>query len=145
MLFCSRGVWQTPPWADTPPWEDTPRVDNPLGRYPPPQADTPHPRQTPPPQADGHPMQRMVRILLECILVHCMYKITCETVICYLYTYDVIIYVQTKNNPSSDSMNSTRIQNGKTQIWSVKHGERRCVTENIDLRFLGVPILYIPE
>ena len=46
---------QTPPWEDTAPgrptpWADTPQVDNPLPR-------------------ERRPLQRTVRILLECILV----------------------------------------------------------------------------
>ena len=43
------------PWADTPSWADTP------------QADKPHPGQTSP--LSRWLLQRMVRILLECILI----------------------------------------------------------------------------
>ena len=61
------------PWTDTPgrhppqvdtPWAETPpRSRHPLGRNPPKQ--TPLSMQTPP----RPPLQRTVRILLECILV----------------------------------------------------------------------------
>ena len=86
-----RPLGQTPPWADTPPnrhplwqthsWADT---TPPLGRHPPLWADTPlgrhSPGQTPPPPPGRHPrpppppfarraLTRVVRILLECILV----------------------------------------------------------------------------
>ena len=68
---------QTPPWADiTPPWADTPfpgQTPLPLGRHPSPWTDTPSPRQTyplgRPPPRPRRPLQRTVRILLECILV----------------------------------------------------------------------------
>ena len=58
---------KTPPWAD-PPGQTPLRADIPLARHPPgqttPQADTP-------PWADPlrQPLQQIVRILLECILV----------------------------------------------------------------------------
>ena len=78
---------QTPPlWADTPSLgRNTPQIDTPLGRYPlgrhtprqtplrqtHPQADTPWadipPGQAPPPRWQ---LKRVVRILLECILVN---------------------------------------------------------------------------
>ena len=68
-----------PAWADTP-WADTPLGQTPLGRHPPSRyplgrhllltwADTPWadtPRQTP---CQRRPLQRTIRILLECILV----------------------------------------------------------------------------
>ena len=57
---------QTPLWADSPPRQAPPWTDTPLGRHLPgrhPRGETPG--QTPPRQ----PLQRMVRILLECFLV----------------------------------------------------------------------------
>ena len=34
VILFTRGVWQTPLWADTPPWADTPLDRHPLGRPP---------------------------------------------------------------------------------------------------------------
>ena len=66
------GVADTPradiPQADTSPLANTPWSDTPLGRHPPGQ--TPLPGQTPPCSACRDTVnKRVVRILLECILV----------------------------------------------------------------------------
>ena len=71
---------QTPPWADIPPGQTAP---SPEQTYPSPGQTSPSPGQTSPPWADTlladtspradipprWPLQRTVRILLECILV----------------------------------------------------------------------------
>ena len=72
VILSTGGVSDRHPRADTPRagtplvdthWADTPWADTPLGRHP--------PRQTPPlhPPPPRRPLQRTVRILLECILV----------------------------------------------------------------------------
>ena len=92
LILFTGGVWQTPPQADTPLGRHSPRQTTPscgqtppsLGRHPPrqtphpqadiplgrtpPLADTPSPGQTHPPPSRW-PLQQMVCILLECILV----------------------------------------------------------------------------
>ena len=71
-----------PPWADT--LQQTHQADTPLGRHPPPETHTHREADTPwvdPPAATlppWRPLQRLVHILLECILVIIMY-VQCKT------------------------------------------------------------------
>ena len=65
---CIQPPRQTPPWADTTPLGRHPPRQTPPGRHPPRQ--TPPP---PPPPFPRRPLQRTVRILLECILVFIVY------------------------------------------------------------------------
>ena len=80
--FCSQGrctpPGTPPPWQTQPHWEDTPLGIHPQANIHPqadthPRADTPLGRHTTPgqtPLLPRRPLQRTVRILLECILVH---------------------------------------------------------------------------
>ena len=72
------------PWADTLPWANTP----PGGRHPP---------------SPGRPLQRVVRILLECILVFCkfVYYSIKKTVQRFCYTLQNTCRHGVSNGPSS--------------------------------------------
>ena len=66
---CPRGGVVHPPWPDTtPPWADTP------ARHHTPQPDTPWAGIPP----GRRPLQRTVRILLECILVSSLVFFSCR-------------------------------------------------------------------